>query len=311
MNFSYSPELKAPQRMPEIDPGKPALAGMLKILRRTHQKQTAAFRPPEGISCSRIQITSLDGTEISCFVIEPEETYGRLPGLVMIHGGAFYLPVQTSSLSLACEYAKGIKGRVYLPEYRLVPEFSAPAALDDCFALWNIINFCRNNCELDTEKILVIGDSAGAALAAGLCIRLRDKGLPLPKGQLLIYPALDDRSERYASYKQYEEASWSPVANRAMWKAYLKGADVNLLPLLVPLRCTDLHGLPRSYVEPQENDILCDEGTAYAEALAAAGVPAELNIIAGSNHGFDNDLTSLLVQRTVEKRIQVMQNMLK
>jgi acetyl esterase/lipase len=278
---------------------------------RTHQKQTASFQPPEGIRCNRIQITTSDNREIPCFVVEPEEEQEALPGILMIHGGAFYLPVQTSALSLAYEYAKGIKARFFLPEYRLVPQSPAPAALEDCLALWEAMHRQQDDWRLDTERLLIMGDSAGAALAAGLCILLRDKGLPLPKGQMLIYPALDDRTELYASYEQYAEANWSPAANRVMWTAYLKGADEKLLPILAPLRCEDLHGLPFAYIEPQEIDILQDEGVAYAQALSAAGVSVELNTIMGSYHGFDSDLSSSLVKRVVEKRIQVMQNTLK
>lgn len=304
MSYPYAPELKAPQRMPEIDPGKPAMAGMLKILCLTHQKQTAAFQPPTGLSCRRITISSADEAEIPCFVIEPGGEAGVLPGMLMIHGGAFYLPVQTSALAMACEYARKLRARVYLPEYRLVPEHAAPAQLEDCMAVWSTL--CLQGAVLgaDPSRLLVCGDSAGAALAAGLCILCRDRGLPLPRGQLLLYPALDDRAERYASYGRWPEAGWSPKGCRTMWDTYLKNAEDSQLPYLVPMRCENLCGLPPAYVEPQEIDILRDEGVAYAEALAAAGVPVVLNEVAGSYHGFDSDLASLLVQRVIARRIE-------
>ena len=304
MSYNYSSELKAPQRMPNIDPGKPAMSGMLKILCRTHQKQTAGFLPPSGLCCKKISVLSADGTEIPCFLIEPANENKDLPGILMIHGGAFYLPVQTSALLLACEYARGLHARVFLPEYRLVPQFTAPVQMDDCMTVWTMLSESCQVYGIDTSRLLVIGDSAGAALAAGLCIRLRDKGLLLPKGQLLIYPALDNRPELYASYESCADACWSASATSNMWAAYLNGVNETLLPWLVPARCTDLHGLPPAYIEPQEIDVLRDEGLAYAEALKASGVLVELNFIAGSYHGFDNDLSAPLVQRVITRRIQ-------
>ena len=307
MSYSYSPELKAPQKMPDIDPGKAAMAGMLKILCLTHQKQTAAFRPPEGLACRKISVQAADGAQIPCFVVEPESSDDPLPGVLMIHGGGFYLPVQTSALALGCEYARGLNARVFLPEYRLVPQCTAPTQLNDCMATW--LEMQRQS--VDISRLLVIGDSAGGALAAGLCMLCRDRGLPRPAGQLLIYPVLDDRAALYASYETYADACWSPAATKAMWDAYLKDADESLLPCLVPARCRDLKNLPAAYIEPQEIDVLHDEAVAFASALQRDGVSVELNEITGSYHGFDSDIASPLVHRVIARRIAAAQEMIK
>lgn len=307
MSHAYSPELKAPQKMPDIDPGKPAMAGMLKILRLTHERQTAAFQPPEGLACRKIAVPTADGAEIPCFVMEPEGSEATLPGVLMIHGGGFYLPAQTSALALGCEYARGLHARVFLPEYRLVPQCTAPTQLNDCVATW--LEMQRQS--VDVSRLLVIGDSAGGALAAGLCVLCRDRGLPQPAGQLLIYPVLDDRAALYASYETYADACWSLFATKAMWDAYLKDADGSLLPWLVPARCRDLKNLPTAYIEPQEIDVLHDEAVAFASALQRDGVSVELNEITGSYHGFDSDLASPLVHRVIARRIAAAQEMIK
>ena len=310
MNYCYSSELKAPKKMPEIDPLKPQMAGMLRFLALTHQKQTSVFQTPQGLSLKKIHFSSLDGTEIPCFVIEAEEDQKSAPGILMIHGGAFYTPVQTSALSLACAYAAGLGAKVFLPEYRLLPSFSAPKALEDCDALWQELFRSAEGFGLDAKRLLIFGDSAGAALATGLCLVLRDRKEVLPRGQVLIYPALDDRSERYLSYQECAEAPWSPEANRLMWAAYLKNAEPSTLPYLVPARSEDLRGLPESYVEPQEIDILRDEGIAFSEALKRDGVSVRLHVIKGSYHGFDSDLASPLVQEAVRSRIAAARAML-
>ncbi len=328
MSYTYSPELKAPQRVPEIDPLKPAMAGMLKILVLTHRKQTSAFQAPDGLSVRMVEIAN-----VPCFVVEPntaetesmEQTplsdvsllsRSPLPGVLLIHGGAFYLPVQTTALHLACEYAKGLNAKVVVPDYSLVPQHKAPSQLEECLAVWKELAENGKALGIDPAKVVVMGDSAGAALAACLCLYLRDHASQagadgLPKGQLLIYPVLDDREERYESYRLFANAAWSERCNRLMWDAYLKDAEDSWLPYLVPLRQASLAALPRTYIEPQEIDVLRDEGIAFAKALEEAGVETELNVVEGSYHNFDSDLTSPLVQRAVQRRIQAARAMLK
>lgn len=311
MSPVYSSELAAPQRMPDIDPQKPAMAGMLRMMALTHKKAKAEFLPPEDLQRKDITVLSDDGTEVPCIVIEPAGRDELLPGIIMIHGGAFYLPLQVYALILACSYARDLGARIILPEYRLVPGHAAPAQLEDCMSVWKKFSENGPAYGIDPGRILVGGDSAGAALAAGMCIALRDKGGRLPKGQLLLYPVLDNRSERYASCTRYAgEAGWTLKANQLMWAAYLKQTEDKMLPYLIPMRCADLSGLPPAYIEPQEIDILCDEACAYAEALRAAGVPAELNLISGSYHGFDKDTESPLVHRVLAQRVSAAREML-
>ena len=99
---------------------------------------------------------------------------------------------------------------------------------------------------------------------------------------MLIYPALDCYYERYASMETYRHAVWTRKSNIYMWKLYLKGADSETIKLAAPLNMEDFSGLPPAYIEPQEMDVLCDEGIAYAKKLEENGSLFELNIIEGS-----------------------------
>lgn len=307
MKYNYSPLLKEPAKMPELDPQKPAMAPMLRIMLKTQQKQTEAFVPREGCMLHQTDMTSGDGTGFKVWTAEPEEGSGTLPGMMLVHGGAFYLPAAVSALALACEYAVRLNIRVFVPEYRLLPASPAPSAFEDCLACWE--QMCALN-GLDHERLLIMGESAGGALAAGISAYLRDHDMRKPCGQLLIYPVLDDRQDRYPSVRQYEDAVWSPKANRLMWAAYLKNCTEDQLKYMVPLRAEDFSDMPGTYVEPQEFDILRDEGIAYAEELKKAGSPVTVNEISGSYHGFDADLTSPLVQEVIETRVSHAKRML-
>lgn len=295
--YPYSPELKAPGKPIDFDLSRPGTLMMLNLLVKQHQKQAAAFTPPAGVRISRGELGN-----VPCFLAEPEDA-GDSSVMLYCHGGAFYLPVQVSSLELACVYAKQLHMRIVIPEYRLVPDHPAPAAFEDCLAVWQHLSTCA-------ETLLIYGESAGGALAAGLSLYLRDQGMKKPCGQLLVYPVLDNRPEKYPSMTAYADAAWTNRSNTSMWEAYLKGTRENWLPWLIPMRSEDLHDLPEAYMEPQQIDVLRDEALAYAQRLSAAGVPVEQNLIPGSYHGFDSDLSSPLVQRVLKQRIGAMERML-
>ena len=164
---------------------------------------------------------------------------------------------------------------------------------------------------LDATKILLYGESAGGALAAGMAQQLLAECDVRPVGQLLIYPVLDDRCGRYASMEQSVDVAWSRSSNEQMWREYLRDITSPAAPL-VPLR-TDysaLAGLPPAYIEPQEIDILHDEAVTYAEALTAAGITVQLNEVSGSYHGFDAESDNAFVSRVIQRRLCAMKTML-
>ncbi len=307
MEYNYSPLLKHPEKMPDIDPLNPGMRLILKITVKTEQAKAASFNAPEGCTIRDTSVTSSDGTKIPIRIAEPADCTEELPGILMIHGGAFYLPVSASALALACQYALRLNARVYIPEYRLVPAFSAPKALEDCMAVWETM--CREYGN-ETGRLLIIGDSAGAAITESICFILRDQKKNMPAGQLLIYPVADTNTEQYPSAVKYPDAVWSVPAAKHMWSGYLHGTDPKLIPTLVPLANSDYTNLPAAYIEPQEIDALCDEGIALAKKLEEAGVPVELSVIPASYHGFDSDLSSPLVQAAVERRVHAMERML-
>jgi acetyl esterase len=130
---------------------------------------------------------------------------------------------------------------------------------------------------------VVAGDSAGANLAAVAARRLRDE-LPL-KLQLLIYP-VTDAGVNTPSYGEFSEGHGLTAAGmRRFWDLYLDGAD-GFHPDASPLRDGDLAGVAPAYVLTAEEDVLRDEGEAYAAALERAGVPVTHVRRAGTIHGF-------------------------
>ncbi len=306
--FNYRPELKKPGALGGIDFGNPALAPMVRMVVQNLRRTTRAWTPPEGISFRAVSVSSKDGESVECFVVEPESEK-PMSGMLYCHGGGFFLPLELPALELAAVYAQKLRIRVFLPEYRLLPDYPYPVPLQDCRAVWDEMAAQANRHYLN-GRILLYGESAGGALAAGLAQQLRDEGEPSPSGQVLVYPALDDRSEKYPSTERYSGAVWTKRANTQMWSGYLKNGFQGPEGHAVPLRGTDFTGLSPAYIEPQGIDLLRDEGVAYGERLREAGAPVKVNIIEGSYHGFDADVENPFVQTVLDQRVRAMADML-
>ncbi len=305
--YPYRPELKKPGPLGGIDFGNPALAPMVGMVVQNLRRAVRHWAPPEGIAFRTLSILSWDGAAVECFVVEPDRDEA-LPGMLYCHGGGFFLPLEVSSLELAAVYAKSLGARVFLPDYRLLPDHPYPYPLQDCLAAWKMTTQAGGH-RLD-GRLLLYGESAGGALAAGLAQFLRDEGRPLPRGQVLVYPALDNRSELYPSVEQYSNAVWTKRANAQMWSGYLKDGAQGPEGHAVPLRGTDFSGLPPVYIELQGIDLLRDEGAAYGERLREAGVAVEVNVIEGSYHGFDTDVENPFVQDILDQRVRAMAELL-
>lgn len=302
MSYDYSPLLQAPDKSIDVNMEKVAVVKMMKAMCRSKQKNFLELQSlKDGVNAYQKSFTSEESVTYEYYLIEPKYCTKDIGVMMLIHGGAYALPIQQSVLELAAIYARRCNIKVYVPEYRLLPDFAGETALKDCIAFWKYL--CHEN--RDTTKMLVYGESAGAALATGLCQYLLDhqgEADIYPTGEMLIYPVLDD-SEDYDSKRDYPDAAWTARSNQSMWNAYLEGASIEWLQYLIPMKRETLRGMPVSYVEPQEIDILRDEALKYGERLHQDDVECKINLIAGSYHSFDSDLNSSFVQEVISERV--------
>ncbi|MGH3859600.1 alpha/beta hydrolase [Actinokineospora sp.] len=206
-------------------------------------------------------------------------TASPLPTLLYLHGGGFVL----GTLDGADEVCRAIAARsgwqVASLEYRLAPEHPYPAALEDSL---DTLAWLRDSAHSDV--IAVGGDSAGGNLAAALCLQLRDRGLPLPVSQVLVYPAVDDRFSA-PSWTQFADAPLLTAADaRWCWEQYIGHHCVD--QYAAPMKAASLRGLPPALILTAEVDPLRDDAEAYAERLRRSGVPTTSIRHSGVFHGF-------------------------
>lgn len=196
--------------------------------------------------------------------------------LVYLHGGGWTigdLDTHDHPCRTLCQDGSVV---VVSVDYRLAPEHPYPAALDDARAALDWVAGHTVELGVPGGPIAVGGDSGGGNLAAVLALIARDEGGPDLGFQLLVYPAVDlrtDSIERYPSLRENASGYLLTLEHMELFIANYRpdpalGEDWRVSPLLAP----DHSGLPPALVITAGFDPLRDEGTAYAEALVAAGV---------------------------------------
>ncbi|MGI9591190.1 MAG: alpha/beta hydrolase fold domain-containing protein, partial [Myxococcota bacterium] len=131
------------------------------------------------------------GAVVPVFEIAPKDLSGGAPALIDYHGGGFFLGHAAGHLRYAERYALEAECRVFFPDYRLSVGSPFPAGFDDCYATLAWVHRAADELGVDRQRVALIGDSAGGALAAGVAQKALDRGEPPVCAQVLIYPVTD------------------------------------------------------------------------------------------------------------------------
>jgi acetyl esterase len=221
-------------------------------------------------------------------VYVPTEGDAPYPAVVYLHGGGWVFGDLDTHDSVCREVANRSHCIVVSVQYRRAPEHRFPAPVDDAYGVvqWVADPSVAARLQVDPAKIAVAGDSVGGNLAAVVCQVARERGGPMIGAQVLICPVTDylpqnDSMREYASGFGLD-ATFMPW----MWQQYLRTPADAREARAVPLRATDLSGLPPALVITAECDILRDEGEEYGSRLAEAGVDAQVTRYPGMIHGF-------------------------
>ena len=265
----------------------------------------AMLPPHPEVTRSSHTTRSTDGSEIFMeWFTPPGEPPGR--AVVHAHGGGFV----GGSAEVFAPFVADYVARCGVPflsvDYRLAPQAQDTVPAEDVFAglAWLLAH--AEELGVDPARVAVLGDSAGAGLAAGVAILARERGVRLAR-QLLIYPMLDDRTTTDPLLEPF--LTFSAELSTIGWQALLgdtRGSDT-VSPVAAPGRLEDFTGLAPAYVEVGELDLFREESVTYAQHLWAAGVSTELHVRPGLPHGFDNyALGAQVTERALTDRVQAL-----
>ena len=174
-------------------------------------------------------------------------------------------------------------------EYRLAPEHKYPVPLEDCYAAAKALFTGELVPDINPDKIIIAGDSAGGNMTAAVSLMARDRGEFSPKNQILIYPATYLEYENPLFRSVYENGSdyiLTMGKMRDYVNLYLNNEEERKEKYVSPLCETDYSNQPRTLVITAEFDPLRDEGEAYGKRLLNAGNEVEVYRLNDAIHGF-------------------------
>src|SRR5699024_6181725 len=134
---------------------------------------------------------------------------------------------------------------------------------------------------------------------------LHEQGHRVPSRQILLYPVThwdhDPATSPFDSVRRHgEDYRLTSTEMRDYFDLYVPDPQLRRSRLVSPLMAPDLTGQPETLMITAELDLLCDEGEAYAQALAGAGNRVRLHRVDSALHGFislprfgDGDLLAL------------------
>lgn len=211
---------------------------------------------------------------------------GPFPLFIYYHGGGWVIG-SIEMTDASCRMIANQTGRIVVSvDYRLAPENKFPVPVEDCYAALQWVHEHSADINANASNIAVGGDSAGGNLAAVVAMKARDEGGPAISAQVLIYPVtnLDYNTGSYESFQK----GFGLDRELMKWfgNHYIARQEDQTNKYVAPLLADDVSKLPPAFVITAENDVLRDEGLAYAERLREAGVTVESVCEEGLVHGY-------------------------
>ncbi|KON88809.1 esterase [Sporosarcina globispora] len=227
--------------------------------------------------------------EIKCRVYIPEGR-GPFPLFIYYHGGGWVLG-DLEATDPSCRMLAHRTGSIVVSvNYRLAPEYKFPTPVEDAYAALEWVYEKGTSFNGDISRLIVGGDSVGGNLATVVSMKARDRKGPDISAQVLIYPAtnLEFNTKSHQTFAK----GFGLDRELLFWfrNHYLRNEEDRYNGYASPLIAEDISNLPPAIVITAENDVLRDEGKAYADRLQTAGVKVEYACESGMIHGFFSNM---------------------
>lgn len=253
--------------------------------RRTYRNICIPDRPPDDVAQVRDRTVEGPDGEVGLRTYTPD-VEGETPAVVFYHGGGWMLGGLETHDALCRALAAEAGAVVTAVDYRLAPEHRFPAAVEDCYAATRWVGANADRLGATSGTLVTCGDSAGATLAAAVGLLARDRGGPAIDRQVLAYPPTNHAFDT-DSYRENAQGYFLTRADmERFWAGYLRSEADGRHPYASPLGADRLSGLPPTLLLTCGFDPLRDEGVAFADRLAEAGVSTEHVQYDDMIHGF-------------------------
>lgn len=257
-----------------------------------------------------------DGEKVNIHITKPAGVGDNAPVFIFIHGGGWVLGDYPTHRRLVRDLVVQSGAVAVFPDYTPSPEAQYPVAINQIYAATKWVAENGNEIGVNGKNLAVVGNSVGGNMTAAVVLMAKDKKGPSIKLQVMLWPVTDANFET-GSYKDLAEGRF--LSRNMMiwfWDNYLPDKNTRKEIYASPLQATveQLKGLPPALIQTAENDVLRDEGEAYARKLDEAGVPVTLTRYGGLIHdyGMLNPLSGIpAVKIAISQAAVVIKNSLK
>jgi acetyl esterase/lipase len=243
-----------------------------------------------------------DNEKVRIHIIRPVGAGQNTPVFVFIHGGGWVLGDYPTHRRLVRDLVVASGAVAVFPDYTPSPEARYPVAIDQIYAVVKWVAAHGNEIGVDGKNLAVVGNSVGGNMTASVVLMAKEKNGPAIKLQVMLWPVTDANFET-GSYQELGEGRF--LTRNMMiwfWDNYLPDKSKRKEIYASPLQASvdQLKGLPPALIQTAENDVLRDEGEAYARKLDEAGVAVTLTRYGGLIHdyGLLNPLSEIPAVKT-------------
>ncbi|WP_207784952.1 alpha/beta hydrolase [Flavobacterium sp. HTF] len=262
------------------------------------------------------KVISQNGLKVKIHITKPKGSKADAPVFIFIHGGGWVLGDYPTHRRLVRDLVVASGAVAVFPDYTPSPEAQYPVAINEIYAATQWVSENGKEIGVNGKNLAVVGNSVGGNMTAAITLMAKDKKGPHIKLQVLLWPVTDANFET-ESYNSFANGRFlTKNMMKWFWDNYLpdnnKRKEIYASPLQASL--DQLKDLPPALVQTAENDVLRDEGEAYARKLNEAGVPVTLTRYSGLIHdyGLLNPIANVpAVQTAIEQAAVVIKSTLK
>ncbi len=234
------------------------------------------------------KVISQNGLKVKVHITKPKGVKPNAPVFIFIHGGGWVLGDYPTHRRLVRDLVVNSGAVAVFPDYSPSPEVQYPVAINEIYAATQWVAEHGHEIGVDGKKLAVVGNSVGGNMSAVIALMAKDKKGPAIKLQVLLWPVTDANFEN-ESYNAFAEGRFlTKNMMKWFWDNYLPDVEKRKEIYASPLQASieQLKGLPETLVQTAENDVLRDEGEAYARKLNEAGVKVTLTRYNGLIHDY-------------------------
>jgi acetyl esterase/lipase len=229
-----------------------------------------------------------DDQTVTIHITKPANAGPDASVFIFIHGGGWVLGDYPTHRRLVRDLVLASGAVAVFPDYDRSPEARYPVAISQIYAVVKWVAANGSKIGVNGKKLAVVGNSVGGNMTAAVVLMAKDKKGPAIQLQVLLWPVTDANFET-GSYQELGEGRFL-TRNMMMWfwDNYLPDKNARKEIYASPLQASveQLKGLPPALIQTAENDVLRDEGEAYARKLNEAGVPVTLTRYGGLIHDY-------------------------